>query len=162
MRAGDCGKHLLNSFRPKGLDLMAEMTSLERTLAVLNHKIPDRVPVALHNFLMACRMAGGDFSATLRSGEILAEAELAAWREFGHNVIMHENGVCAEAEAMGCGIHYPADGPALTASNLTRPPIRRLARKRPGGEPACWACSILTECCPAEVSRKFAGTRSKS
>jgi uroporphyrinogen decarboxylase len=101
---------------------MTEMTSLERTLAVLNHQIPDRVPVALHNFLMACRMAGGDFGATLRSGEILAEAELAAWREFGHDVIMHENGVCAEAEALGCGIHYPADGPAHVADPVLKSP----------------------------------------
>jgi MtaA/CmuA family methyltransferase len=87
------------------------MTSLERTLAVLNHRVPDRVPVALHNFLMGCRMIGADFTQALRSGEILAEAQLAAWREFGHDVIMHENGVCAEAEALGCGILYQSDYP---------------------------------------------------
>ena len=91
---------------------MKPMTSLERTMAVLDLKVPDRVPVALHNFLMASYMAGGDFSQMLRSGDMLAEAQLAAWREFGHDVIMHENGVCAEAEAMGCGIHYPARGAA--------------------------------------------------
>ena len=54
---------------------------------------------------------GGDFSQVLRSGEMLAEAQLAAWREFGHDVIMHENGVCAEAEALGCEILCPRDGP---------------------------------------------------
>jgi len=91
---------------------METMTSLERTMAVLDLKVPDRVPVALHNFLMACHMTGGDFSQILRSGEMLAQAQLAAWREFGHDVIMHENGVCAEAEAMGCGVHYPARGAA--------------------------------------------------
>ena len=85
---------------------MEKMTSLERTLAVLDHRVPDRVPIALHNFLMAGRMAGADFRRLLRSGEMLAEAELAAWREFGHDVIMHENGVCAEAEALGCEILY--------------------------------------------------------
>ena len=90
---------------------MAQMTSLERTLAVLNHQVPDRVPVALHNFLMGCRMIGADFTQALRSGEVLAEAQLAAWREFGHDVIMHENGVCAEAEALGCGILYQSDYP---------------------------------------------------
>jgi MtaA/CmuA family methyltransferase len=91
---------------------METMTSLERTMAVLDHKIPDRVPVALHNFLMACQMHGADFGQILRSGEWLAEAQLLAWREFGHDVIMHENGVCAEAEAMGCQISYPARGPS--------------------------------------------------
>ena len=88
---------------------MEKMTSLERTMAVLDHKIPDRVPVALHNFLMAVRMLRLDFRDAMRSGEMLAEAQLAAWREFGHDVIMHENGVCAEAEAVGCEILYQPD-----------------------------------------------------
>ena len=87
------------------------MNSLERVAAVLEHRLPDRVPVALHNFLMACRMAQADLREVLRNGEALAEAQLLAWREFGHDVIMHENGVCAEAEAMGCGIVYEASIP---------------------------------------------------
>ena len=66
-----------------------------------SHGITDRVPVALHNFLMACRMKGADFGETLQSGEALAEAELMAWRTFDHDAIMHESGVCAEAQAMG-------------------------------------------------------------
>ncbi|MFN8008261.1 MAG: uroporphyrinogen decarboxylase family protein [Terriglobia bacterium] len=87
------------------------MNSIERVQAVLDHGIPDRIPVALHNFLMACTMAKADLSVALRDGEMLAEVQLAAWREFGHDVIMHENGVCAEAEAMGCGIWYQKDLP---------------------------------------------------
>ena len=70
------------------------MTSLERTIAVLDHKVPDRVPVALHNYLMACRMNGLGFDQMARNGEAMAEAQLAAWRRFGHDVIMHEIGVC--------------------------------------------------------------------
>src|SRR5690349_12252462 len=101
---------------------MKTMTSLERTLAVLDHKIPDRVPVALHNFLMATRMTGNDFGAVLRSGELLAEAQLAAWREFGHDVIMHENGVCAEAEALGCEIDYPSN----SAAHVKEPVLKSL------------------------------------
>jgi uroporphyrinogen decarboxylase len=87
------------------------MTSLERTMVVLDHGVPDRVPVGLHNFLMALGMIGADFSQGTRRGEVLAEAQLAAWQEFGHDVIMHENGVCAEAEALGCGVRYEADLP---------------------------------------------------
>jgi uroporphyrinogen decarboxylase len=98
------------------------MDSLERTFAVLDHKVPDRVPVALHNFLMAVRMTGADFGEVLRSGEMLAEAQLAAWREFGHDVIMHENGVCAEAEALGCEIHYPGN----SAPHVKEPVLKSL------------------------------------
>ena len=85
---------------------MHEMNSLERVRAVLAGRVPDRVPVGLHNYLMACRMADADLGVVLRDGEALAAAQLAAWREFGHDVIMHENGVHAEAEAMGCGVLY--------------------------------------------------------
>jgi uroporphyrinogen decarboxylase len=87
------------------------MNSVERVQKVLSGEVPDRVPVALHNYLMACRLAGGRFDRLLADGEALAEAQLNAWRQFGHDVIMLENGVCAEAAAMGCVIRYPADGP---------------------------------------------------
>lgn len=96
------------------------MTSIERVTAVLNHQVPDRVPVALHNFLMASTMTGAGFHEVLRDGEALAEAELAAWREFGHDVIMHENGVCAEAEALGCGIAYRPDIPPHVADPVVK------------------------------------------
>ena len=56
------------------------MTSLERTTAVLNHKVPDRVPVALHRFLMAARMMRADFGEVMRTGEMLAEAQQKPWR----------------------------------------------------------------------------------
>lgn len=85
---------------------MAAMTSLERVVTTLEHKIPDRVPVGLHNYLMAGRMRGGSLKELLQDGEALAEAQLLAWREFGHDMIMSENGVTAEAQAMGCEIEY--------------------------------------------------------
>jgi uroporphyrinogen decarboxylase len=85
---------------------MRQMSSFERVRAVLDGRVPDRVPVALHNYLMACRMIDADLGVILRDGEALAAAQLAAWREFGHDVVMHENGVHAAAAAMGCGVRY--------------------------------------------------------
>ena len=99
------------------------MTSLERVQTVLSGRVPDHVPVGLHNFLMACRMAGADLSVALQDGEILAAVQLAAWREFGHDVIMHENGVHAEAEAMGCGVLYQSE----IAAHVDRPVVNTLA-----------------------------------
>jgi uroporphyrinogen decarboxylase len=99
------------------------MTSLERVSRVLVGGVPDHVPVGLHNYLMACRMVGGDLSEILRDGEALAEAQLAAWREFGHDVIMHENGVHAEAEAMGCAVRYQRG----IAPHVEQPRVRSLA-----------------------------------
>ena len=99
---------------------MRTMTSIERVMAVLDGRVPDHVPVGLHNYLMACRMIGADLGDVLRDGEALAETQLAAWREFGHDVIMHENGVCAEAEAMGCEIRYTTDVPPHVAVPVIR------------------------------------------
>ena len=98
------------------------MDAVERVTKVLRGKVPDRVPVALHNFLMACRMHGGRFDEILRDGESMAEAQLKFWRMSGHDVIMLEIGVCAEAEALGCKIRYTADGP----SHVEEPLIKEL------------------------------------
>lgn len=99
---------------------MTSMTSLERVTAVIAGRIPDRVPVGLHNFLLACQMAGLPFDQMTRHGEALAEAQIKAWRAFGHDVIMHENGVCAAAEAMGAKVHYQPDQPPHVAEPLLK------------------------------------------
>ena len=49
----------------------------------------------------------------------MAEGHLAAWREFGHDVVLIENGTAALAEALGCEVEYLEDsapvchGPAI-------------------------------------------------
>jgi uroporphyrinogen decarboxylase len=96
------------------------MESIERVTKVLRGELPDRVPVGLHCYLLACRMLGGRFDEILRSGELQAEAQLKAWQTFGHDVIMLENGVCAEAEALGCEIRYTVDGPPHVAEPLIK------------------------------------------
>jgi uroporphyrinogen decarboxylase len=87
------------------------MNSLERATKVLRGEVPDRVPVALHCYLMACRMHGGRFDEILRDGAMMAEAQLGLWKEFGHDVIMLEIGVCAAAESLGASIRYISNGP---------------------------------------------------
>lgn len=84
------------------------MGSVERVEAVLRGEIPDRVPVDLHNFLMAAQLSGLPFSEFLQNGEVMAEAQLALWREFGHDVLILENGTTALAEACGCSVEYLA------------------------------------------------------
>ena len=94
---------------------MDYMTSLERVMTTIHHRIPDRVPVDLHNFLATITFAGFPMAEALQSGAMLAEAQLKSWREFGHDMLLVENGVVAEAGACGCGIEYPDDGPARVA-----------------------------------------------
>lgn len=88
---------------------MKTMTSLERVMTVIAGGVPDRVPVGLHNFLMAARMAGIPLSECLQSGEKMAESHLVAWRRFQHDMILVENGTTAMAQAFGCSVVYRDD-----------------------------------------------------
>jgi MtaA/CmuA family methyltransferase len=88
---------------------VGHMDSIERVAAAIGMRTPDRVPVDLHNFLPAARALGQPFSRTFRDGELLAEAMLDAWREFGHDMILLENGTGCNAEACGASVTYRDD-----------------------------------------------------
>lgn len=88
---------------------MPAMNSVERVSAAIALEAPDRVPVDLHNFLPAAMAYGRPFSQTFRNGDMLAEAMLEAWREFGHDMILLENGTGCNAEACGAHVTYRDD-----------------------------------------------------
>jgi uroporphyrinogen decarboxylase len=88
---------------------MATMTSIERVETVLRGGIPDRVPVDLHDFMLAARRSGTPFAAYFTDGEAMAQGHIASWREFGHDVVLVENGTAALAQACGVGVEYLAD-----------------------------------------------------
>jgi MtaA/CmuA family methyltransferase len=102
------------------------MTPLERVLATVNHRIPDRVPVDLHNFLPAVRHAGLPLDAALQSGELIAESQLRYWRDFGHDVLLVENGVIAEAQACGCDAEYKPDQPPDLVTHILADGLERV------------------------------------
>ena len=94
-----------------------ELTSVERVQKVLNGQIPDRVPVHLHNFLMTAQNSGMPFPEYLQDGAAMARGHLAAWQEYGHDVLLLENGTTALAEACGCQVEYLSN----SAPVMTRP-----------------------------------------
>ena len=65
---------------------------LERIRATINLQNPDRVPVDLHNFQTAAFATGLPMSEVFRNGEMLAEAMLNSWREFGQDMILLKTG----------------------------------------------------------------------
>jgi MtaA/CmuA family methyltransferase len=87
-------------------------------MTTIRHKIPDRVPVDLHNFLVTIAYAGYPMAQALQDGEMLAEAQIRFWRDFHHDILLVENGVVAEAEACGCVVEYFDDGPARVAGHI--------------------------------------------
>ena len=85
------------------------MTSIERCLAAIELRQPDRVPVDLHNFQPAAAALGLPLSEVFQDGELLAEAMIQAWREYGHDMILLENGTACNAQACGVKVVYRDD-----------------------------------------------------
>ncbi len=99
------------------------MNGLERTQLTLQGKLPDRVPVDLHNFMVTARLMGAaNYADFFRDGEAMAEGQIMAWRRFGHDVILVENGTAALAEACGVQVIYQSD----TAPVAKEPAIKSL------------------------------------
>jgi len=98
------------------------MNSVERVWTVINGGIPDRVPVDLHNFMMTAEASGMLFPDFFQDGAAMAEGQIKAWREFGHDVLSLENGTAALAEACGCEVEYLKD----SAPVVHRPAIASL------------------------------------
>ncbi|MBN2392112.1 MAG: uroporphyrinogen decarboxylase family protein [Anaerolineae bacterium] len=98
------------------------MDAIERALAVLAHRRPDRLPVDLHNFQPAAAMLGLPLQEVFKNGDLIAESQLAAWREFGHDVLILESGTSSSAEACGVEVVYRDDA----APVATKPVLERL------------------------------------
>jgi hypothetical protein len=87
-----------------------EMNPLERCLATIRWQPHDRVPVDLHNFMMTLAGINLPPEKMFRDGQLLGEAQIAAWQRFGHDMLIVENGTAALAEACGCEVSYATGG----------------------------------------------------
>jgi MtaA/CmuA family methyltransferase len=97
------------------------MNTIERVHAAITLREPDRVPVDLHNFQPAAAAMGVSMAQVFQDGELLAEAMLKAWREFGHDMILLENGTACNAQACGVQVIYRDDAaPAAHIPVITR------------------------------------------
>ena len=98
------------------------MSSLERVERVLRGGIPDRVPTGLHNFIMSAYASGLPFAEYFQNGEAMAAGGIQAWREYGQDLVLLENGTVALAQACGCEVEYLPD----SAPVLVRPVLKGL------------------------------------
>lgn len=96
------------------------MNAIERIDAAIHFRRPDRVPVDLHNFQPAARATGKPMMAVFKDGELLAQAMLDAWRKFGHDMILLENGTACNAQACGAQITYMEDSAPVSHEPLLR------------------------------------------
>ena len=77
------------------------MNSLERVKTVLAGGIPDRVPVCLHNFMVAAREAGVRIEDYRVNPEAIARVHLQAVEKYGHDCVLVDTDTTMLAEAMG-------------------------------------------------------------
>jgi uroporphyrinogen decarboxylase len=98
------------------------MNSLERVRTVLAGGIPDRVPVCLHNFMLAAREAGISMEEYRVNPEAIARAHLQAVEKYGHDCILVDTDTTMLAEAMGARSECAHDEPG----RIVEPAIRSL------------------------------------
>lgn len=99
------------------------MDSLQRVQAVLAGRIPDHVPVCLHNFMLAAREAGIPMEKYRADPEAMARAHLRAVEKYGHDCIMVDTDTTMLAEAMGAKSQCAPGEPG----RIVAPAIRSLA-----------------------------------
>ncbi len=118
-----------------------DMTALERCLATIRLQPHDRVPVDLHNFMMTLAGINLPPDKIFRDGQLLGEAQIAAWQRFGHDMLIVENGTGALAEACGCEVSYTAGSAPVVKRPLLHDlsEVACLKRPDPTRSPLCRA-----------------------
>ena len=96
------------------------MNGRERVLAALHGERPDRVPVMLHNFLMAARENGVPMSVFRRSGRAIAESFIRAVETYHYDGIVVDIDTATLAGAVGVPVDLPDDLPARCRGPLLR------------------------------------------
>jgi uroporphyrinogen decarboxylase len=89
------------------------MNGYERVVAALGGERPDRVPVMLHNFMMAAREAGHTMKAFREDPAKLADCFVRSVEAYGYDGVMVDVDTATLAGALGVPVELPEDEPAL-------------------------------------------------
>ena len=92
------------------------MTPLERFAAYGRGEQIDRLPCVPIVGNTAARVIGARVSQFRGNGHMIADAQIAAFRRFGYDVIRVFTDLYTLAEAMGATVHYPEDETAYLES----------------------------------------------
>lgn len=91
------------------------MNGAERIRAALGGSRPDRIPVMLHNFLMAAREAGFSQRRFREDPAAIAASFIQAVETYGYDGILVDVDTVTLAEALGVKVDHPEDQPARWA-----------------------------------------------
>ena len=85
---------------------MSEMTSLERVQAVLDGKIPDRLPVLPQGFMFAAKTAGYEIGQINRNPAKMAESHRISQEKYGYDGCIIDVDDATLAGACGANVTY--------------------------------------------------------
>lgn len=108
------------------------MNGYQRIRAALEGRSPDRVPVMLHNFLLAAREAGFTQRRYREDPAAIAASFIQAVETYGYDGVLVDVDTVTLAEALGVKVDHPEDQPARWAG----PRLGRLAEVRDLPPPA--------------------------
>ena len=102
------------------------MNSLERCLAVLAGRDPDRVPVVPQTFMFAVETAGVAMGNLVRDARKMAQAHVVSQERYGYDGCIIDFDDASLAEACGAAVIYRAADPAIVdeaQEALILPPV---------------------------------------
>lgn len=100
------------------------MTAIERFAAYSKGEPIDRLPCVPIVGNTAARVIGVKVSEFRGNGRLIAEAQVAAYKRFGYDIIRIFTDLYTQAEAMGAKVYYPADETAY----LDIPAVREVGQ----------------------------------
>jgi len=89
------------------------MNGYERITAALRGERPDRVPVMLHNFMMAAREAGVTMKAFREEPRLMADVFIRAVELYGYDGVLVDLDTATLAGALGVPVELPEGEPGL-------------------------------------------------
>ncbi len=88
------------------------MNGYERMMAAIEGRRPDRVPIMLHNFMMAARENGVSMEEFRRSPTAVADSFIRAVETYEYDGILVDIDTATLAGALGVPVDFPVDAPA--------------------------------------------------
>lgn len=94
------------------------MNGYERVQAALEGRKPDRIPVMLHNFMMAAREAGHTMAAFRENPAVIAESFIRSVETYHFDGILVDVDTVTLAGAAGVPVDFPEHEPARSAKGI--------------------------------------------
>ncbi|MCM0083814.1 uroporphyrinogen decarboxylase family protein [Geomonas sp. Red32] len=101
---------------------MTAMTSLQRVLATMGNREPDRVPYFLSLTMHGARELGLSIKEYFSKGELVAEGQLRMRAKYGHDCLNGFSYAPVEVEAWGGEVIFSDDGPPNSGAPFIRSP----------------------------------------